>query len=70
MNVEEIFIHHKLYGNPGMTHVTTDGKKLYFIHKDHLVYVEAGKHRTFSHMNQQELNDVIEEELLAHVNAR
>lgn len=69
MNVDEIFIAHVLYGNPGMMHVTADGEKIYFLLEGHLMYVEAPKGTSYSGMNEEELNRVLQEALLERMNS-
>lgn len=61
MNVDEIFIAHTLYGNPGMTHVTPDGGKLYFLLDGNLVYIEAPKGSSYKGMSDEERNRAMQD---------
>lgn len=64
MNVAEIFIAHELYGNPGKTHVTPDGEKLYFLLNGQLMFVEAPKGSTYSGLSDEEIQHVLQEAIL------
>lgn len=64
MHVEEIVIHHALYGVPSATRVSSDGKKLYFLDDGHLKYVEAPKGDSFNGMSDDVLHQIVIDELL------
>ena len=64
MNVAEIFIFHTLLGNPGMMHVTPDNKKLYFLVKGNLMYIEGD----FKDMGEEELNLFLQKALTSALN--
>lgn len=63
LTIAELFIAHILWGNPGMTHVTPDGKRIYFLAGTTLMHVEAPEGITYQGMSEEELNRVLQEHI-------
>lgn len=64
MDIAELFIAHILWGRPGATHVTPDGKKIYYILDRKLLCVEAPEDDTYDHKSDGEIARIVLDHIL------
>lgn len=56
MSTDEVFIYHVLYEDQTAKHITSDGKKVYFLWNNEMFFIEAPEDANYQTMSPAEID--------------